>query len=90
MKQVTALHLLASPEQTGQRVETEVGEGIVYNDGSVIVPSTGAIFAPESGDGELWEMRCAFDRMHGISVTQRLTLPVLAAHQGERVVGNYA
>ncbi len=93
MKQVTATALLASPEDTGHRLNTEQGEGHIYTDGSVIVPATGAIFAPESTDGDLWRMRQEFDKRHGITVTQRVLLPVIVMHQGalsDRPTGNYA
>lgn len=83
MKQVNALSLLASPQDTGERINTDQGEGHIYTDGSVIVPATGAIFAPEPSDGRLFEMRRNFDATHGITVSQRLMLPVIVQHQGE-------
>ncbi len=93
MKQVNALSLLASPEDTGNKTEIAGEVGHIYSDGSVIVPATGAIYAPESTDGDLWQMRRDFDAKHGITVSQRLTLPLIVQHQGamsDRICGNYA
>ena len=93
MKQVNALSLLASPQDTGERINTDQREGHIYADGSVIVPATGAIFAPEPSDGRLFEMRRNFDATHGITVSQRLMLPVIVQHQGElsdRFTGRHA
>lgn len=93
MKQVNALNLLASPDDTGRKTEIGGEVGHIYADGSVIVPATGAIWAPESTDGELWAMRKDFDAKHGITVSQRLTLPLIVQHGGamsDRICGNYA
>lgn len=39
MKQVNALSLLASPEDTGNKTEIAGEVGHIYSDGSVIVPA---------------------------------------------------
>jgi len=93
MKQVTALHLMACPVDTGLTTDVAGQVGHIYNDGSVLVPATGAIYAPEIGDDELWDMRLEFDRKHGITVGQRLMLPVIVMNQGalsDRAGGSYA
>lgn len=93
MKQVTALHLMACPVDTGLKTDVNGDVGHIYTDGSVLVPATGAIYAPEVGDDELWRMRFEFDRKHGITVGHRLMLPAIVMHQGvlsDRAGGSYA
>lgn len=53
---------------TGLTTDVAGNVGNIYNDGSVLVPATGAIYAPEVGDDVLWDMRVEFDRKHGITV----------------------
>lgn len=82
MKQVTALHLMACPVDTGHKIDVNGDVGHIYTDGSVLVPATGAIYAPESDDNELWRMRFEFDRKHGISKEHRQMLPAIVMNQG--------
>lgn len=83
MKIVQALQILGTPESTGREIPSPSGEGIgrIYSDGSVLCVSTGKFYAPEVSDTELFAMRREFDRLNGITVSDRMGISTPLVHR---------
>ena len=75
MKQVEAIEILGSPKSIDRQVACPScsARTTVFEDGSLICVAEGGIcFAPEAGDGELFELRKVFDARNRISVSGRV------------------
>ena len=86
MKQVNATNIMGSPQVISHQAVCGNGgkgcfcsNGTLLEDGTVICGKTGAIFAPEVSDTELFAMRKAFDERNGITPAARLIIPVALA-----------
>ena len=78
MKQVESTEILGKPKSVDRQAACPncSARTTVFEDGSVMCIAEGGIcFAPEPTDGELFEMRKAFDARNGISVSDRLVIP---------------
>jgi len=78
MKRVEAIEILCSPKTIDRQVACPScsARTTVFEDGSVICVAEGGIcFAPEAGDGELFDLRKAFDARNRISVSDRQLIP---------------
>ena len=78
MKKVDAIEILGNPNRIGRQVACPDchERAVAFEDGSVMcVIEGGATFKPESGDGELFELRRAFDARNGITASDRLLIP---------------
>jgi len=83
MKIVQPLQILGAPESTGREIPSPSGEGTgrIYSDGSVLCLTTGKWFAPEAADTELIAMRREFDRVNGITVSDRMGISTPLPHR---------
>lgn len=83
MKHVNATNIMGSPQVVSHQAVCGKGcccsNGKLLEDGTVICGKTGAIFAPEVSDTELFAMRKAFDKRNGITPAARLIIPVALA-----------
>ena len=78
MKQVEATEILGSPKSIDRQAACPncSARTTVFEDGSVMCVAEGGIcFAPEPTDGELFDLRKAFDQRNNISVSDRLLIP---------------
>lgn len=78
MKRVDATEILGNPESIDRQVACPGchGRAVAFEDGSVVCVAEGGVcYAPEAGDGELFEMRRAFDTARGITPADRLIVP---------------
>ena len=83
MKIVTPLQILGTPAATDREIPSPSGEGTgrIYADGSVLCLTTGKFYAPEVDDTELFAMRREFDRVNGITVSDRLGISTPLPHR---------
>jgi len=86
MKHVHILAIIAQPAVVdGKSIECPhcQAQAMVREDGSAFCVAENKAFAPENTDGELLEMRRAFDAKHGIKPEHRLTMvPQMLATSG--------
>lgn len=83
MKKVNPMQILGTPESTDRTVPSPSGDGEarIYLDGSVLCLTTGAFYAPDVQDTELFAMRSDFDRRNGITASDRLGIPTALQHR---------
>jgi len=78
MKRVEAIEILGSPKSIDRQVACPNchARATAFEDGSLICVAEGGVcFAPEATDGELFDMRKAFDARNCISASDRLRMP---------------
>ena len=83
MKIVQPLQILGTPACTDREIPSPSGEGNgrIYADGSVLCLTTGKWYAPEVDDTELFAMRREFDRVQGITISDRMGISTLLPHR---------
>lgn len=81
MKQVDPLAILGNPKAVNRQraCPSCSARTVVFADGSLICVLENKCFAPEPGDGELWQMRQNFDKANGIDPASRLIVPARLA-----------
>lgn len=78
MKKVEAVDILGTPNRIDRQVACPgcSARAMAFEDGSVVCIAEGGVsFAPEAGDGELFDIRRAFDARNGITASDRLLIP---------------
>jgi hypothetical protein len=81
MKLVNSLEILGNPTRVDQQVACPgcSARAMLFDDGSIMcIAEGGKCWAPESTDGEKWQMRQEYDKRNGITPSDRLLLPAQA------------